>query len=178
MSNENSLLDSLKLPTSNDHKEVSFYLAIAMAIVVGSALAFEHIGGYIPCALCLEQRTPYYVGAPILVLAALSKIITVPAIITRLLILIAGLIMLYGMGLAAFHSGVEWLWWPGPESCGAAADGLSGNAGDLLADLNAKRPPSCDKAALRVFGLSFAGWNVFTSAVLAFFTLRLAVRKA
>lgn len=178
MSKENSFVGSLSSPTSNDHRVVPLYLAIAMAVVVGSALAFEHIGGYIPCALCLEQRMPYYVAVPIMVFASLSKIITVPAVVTRLLILVAGLIMLYGMWLAGFHSGVEWLWWPGPESCGAAADGLSGNAGDLLGDLNAKRPPSCDKAALRVFGLSFAGWNVFTSAILAFFTLRLAVRKA
>lgn len=178
MSEENSIVGSLKSPTFNDHKMVSLYLAGAMAIVVGSALAFEHIGGYIPCALCLEQRMPYYVAIPIMVLAALSKIIAVPAIVTRLLILVAGLLMLYGMGLAVFHSGVEWFWWPGPESCGAAADGLSSSASDLLGDLNSKRPPSCDRAALRVFGLSFAGWNVFTSAILAFFTLRLAVRKA
>lgn len=178
MSKENSFLGSLKSPISSDHKVVSFYLAAAMAIVVGSALAFEHIGGYIPCALCLEQRMPYYVAIPIMILAGLSTIIAVPAVVTRLLILVAGLIMLYGMGLAVFHSGVEWLWWAGPESCGAAADGLSSDAGDLLGDLNSKRPPSCDRAALRVFGLSFAGWNVFTSAILAFFTLRLTVRKA
>jgi len=31
-------------------------LAVGMAAVVGSALGFEHIGGYIPCKLCLEQR--------------------------------------------------------------------------------------------------------------------------
>lgn len=149
-----------------------------MAIVVGTALAFEHIGGYIPCALCLEQRMPYYIGIPVLIIAGLSQVLNLPALITRILILAAGFFMLYGMGLAAFHSGVEWLWWPGPEACGAAADGLSSSASDLLGDLNAKRPPSCDKAALRVLGLSFAGWNVFSSAILAFFTLRLAVRKA
>lgn len=172
------MIDKIFSPISDDHKSVTFYLALAMAFVVGSALAFEHIGGYIPCALCLEQRIPYYSAIPIMVIAALLARFAVPPFLVRLLILIAGLIMLYGMGLAIYHSGVEWLWWPGPESCGAAADGLSNDASDLLSDLNAKRPPSCDKAALRVFGLSFAGWNVFASAVLAFFTIRLAFRKA
>jgi disulfide bond formation protein DsbB len=29
---------------------------VAMAATVGGALAFQHIGGYIPCKLCYEQR--------------------------------------------------------------------------------------------------------------------------
>ena len=49
----------------------ALFLAVAMAVVVGSALGFEHIGGYIPCALCLEQRTPYYIGAPLMLVAAI-----------------------------------------------------------------------------------------------------------
>ncbi|RUU27092.1 disulfide bond formation protein B, partial [Mesorhizobium sp. M6A.T.Ca.TU.002.02.2.1] len=38
----------------------ALFLAVAMAATVGSALAFQYLGGYIPCKLCLEQRTPYY----------------------------------------------------------------------------------------------------------------------
>ena len=49
----------------------ALFLAVAMTVVVGSALGFEHIGGYIPCALCLEQRTPYYIGAPLMLVAAI-----------------------------------------------------------------------------------------------------------
>ena len=37
---------------------------IALAVVLG-ALAFEHLGGYAPCPLCLEQRWPYYLGVPL-----------------------------------------------------------------------------------------------------------------
>ena len=40
-----------------------------MAATVGTALGFQHIGGYIPCKLCLEQRMPYYVGVPLMALA-------------------------------------------------------------------------------------------------------------
>lgn len=36
----------------------ALFLALAMAAVVGGALAFQHIGGYIPCKLCYEQRLP------------------------------------------------------------------------------------------------------------------------
>jgi disulfide bond formation protein DsbB len=38
-------------------------------------------------------------------------------------------------------------------------------------------PPSCTDAALRVLGLSFAGWNAITSAVLAILGLRFAFAK-
>ena len=47
-------------------------LALGMAVVVGSALGFQYIGGYIPCALCLMQRQPYYYGIPVAILGALS----------------------------------------------------------------------------------------------------------
>ena len=39
-------------------------------------------------------------------------------------------------------------------------------------------PPSCDKAALRILGLSMAGWNAIASLVLAIIALRGAVGKA
>jgi disulfide bond formation protein DsbB len=37
----------------------------------------------------------------------------------------------------------------------------------LLDALNSTVPPSCNAAALRVLGLSFAGWNVIASLILA-----------
>jgi len=49
--------------------------------------------------------------------------------------------------------------------------------GDLLSSLDAVRPPSCGEAALRVLGLSMAGWNVIAAAILAFAALRTALRR-
>jgi disulfide bond formation protein DsbB len=146
-------------------------LAIAMAVVVGTALGFEHIGGYIPCALCLEQRIPYYLGVPLMIVAAIAAAMKAPVMITRVLFLAGGGLMLYGAGLGVYHSGVEWGWWPGPADCSGAA-GLTTDASNLLADINAKKPPACNEAALRVLGLSFAGWNVLASVVLALGCLR------
>ncbi len=150
-----------------------FVIALAMAAVVGSALGFEHIGGYIPCALCLEQRTPYYVGAPLMAVAALSAWLGGPSILTRVLALAGGLLMAYGAVLGVYHSGVEWHWWAGPTGC-SGANGAATDATTLLDDLNAKKPPSCDEAALRILGLSLAGWNVIASVVLAAASLRMA----
>jgi len=142
-------------------------LALGMAAVVGSALGFEHIGGYIPCKLCLEQRLPYYVGAPLMAVAFLSSTLRWPTWLTRGLLVAGGLLMTYGLYLGVYHSGVEWAWWPGPTDCGDVGGGVETGGKGVLDALDAFVPPSCDKAALRVLGLSMAGWNAIASLVLA-----------
>lgn len=139
---------------------------LGMVFTVGSALAFEHIGGYLPCALCLLQRDPYYYAIPLgaltMFLAFSKKLVA----LQRILLVIIGIAMLIGAGIGVFHSGVEWGFWEGPASCGGA-QALTTNAGGLLDALNSTVPPSCNAAALRVLGLSFAGWNVIASLILA-----------
>ncbi|MBB3976734.1 disulfide bond formation protein DsbB [Rhizobium azooxidifex] len=142
-------------------------LALGMAATVGGALGFEHIGGYIPCALCLLQRLPYYYGIPVAVLAALSAAFGGPSWLTRGLLLVGCVMMLVGAGLGVYHAGAEWGFWEGPSTCATTAQGISQNAGDLLGDLDAKTPPSCTEASFRYLGLSFAGWNVIASLILA-----------
>lgn len=145
----------------------SLLLAVGMAVTVGSALGFQYIGGYIPCALCLLQRQPYYYGIPVAILAALSAAFGLPSWVTRGLLAIVGILMLVGAGMGVYHSGVEWQFWPGPTTCSTTASSMTENAGDLLGQLNSIKGPSCTDAALRVLGLSFAGWNVITSLILA-----------
>lgn len=163
--------------TRSHHTLTALFLAFAMALVVGSALAFEHIGGYIPCALCLEQRVPYYVGAPLMLVAAIISKAGGPSWAVRGLLAVGGLLMLYGLYLGIYHSGVEWHWWEGPASCATSADAVTKDVGSLLGELSSKKPPSCDAAALRVLGLSFAGWNVLASAALAAIALRSAAKS-
>ncbi len=145
-----------------------------MAITVGTALGFEHIGGFIPCKLCLEQREPYYAGIPVAALALAAAASGWRPVLSRGLLLIVGLLMTYGMFLGIYHSGVEWGWWPGPTDCVAAADAPSTSAGNLLETIDRIVPPSCDEAAGRFFGLSFAGWNVLASVALAAIAFRAA----
>ena len=124
----------LTAPTSLFHTRAALFLALAMAFVVGSALAFEHIGGYIPCKLCLEQRWPYYLGAPIMALAALSASKQAPA--TRSLLIIGGALMAYGFYTAVNHAGIEWAFWPGPADCAAV---------ELEYRNRRRQPPECHK---------------------------------
>ena len=74
---------------------------------------------------------------------------------------------LVGAGMGVYHAGVEWGFWEGPATCATTAQGVTQNAGDLLSDLNSKHGPSCQEASFRLLGLSFAGWNVIASLILA-----------
>ncbi|MDI6028168.1 disulfide bond formation protein B [Corticibacterium sp. UT-5YL-CI-8] len=159
------------------HLATALFLAAAMAAVVGTALGFQHIGGYIPCKLCYEQRTPYYIGVPLMILAAISAALRWPLWVTRGLLLIGGLLMTYSLFLGVKHAGVEWAWWAGPTDCGAVDSVDTGGKGVLDA-LNTFVPPSCDKAALRVLGLSFAGWNAVASLFLAVVAYRGAAARS
>lgn len=163
---------------SSPHLETAVFLLLAMIVTVGSALGFQYIGGYLPCKLCLEQRFPYYAGIPLMALAVLAAAFRWPAALTRMLLALGGILMLIGLGLAVFHSGVEWKFWPGPTDCTAVSMSITTNAGNLLNDMNAIHPPACDTAALRVLGLSFAGWNAIASLILALIAFRGAKKAA
>jgi disulfide bond formation protein DsbB len=151
--------------------------ALGMAVTVGTALGFQHIGGYIPCKLCLEQRLPYYIGIPVAVLALVAAVLRLPPLVVRGLLLVVALLMIWSIWLGVFHSGIEWGFWPGPADCGAVLAPPAGG-GNLLDQLDAFVPPSCDQAAGRFLGLSFAGWNVVASVVLAAIAWVAALRKA
>lgn len=165
-------MTSLTAPTARLQTSTAVFLAVAMAATVGGALAFQHIGGYIPCKLCYEQRIPYYVGAPLMVLAALSGFLRWPPLVTRGLLLVGALLMAYGLYLGVYHSGVEWSWWAGPTDCGMVVAPPDTGGNGVLDAIDSVMPPSCDKAALRILGLSMAGWNAIASLVLATVALR------
>lgn len=159
-----------RMATTPQTRSSAFYAGLAtlgMAATVGSALAFEYLGGYLPCHLCLIERDPYYYGIPLGIIAVVTSALGLPAWIARILLIIIGIMMLVGLGIGIYHSGVEWGFWAGPSSCTSPAGAATTNAGDLLSSLNSVHGPQCDQAALRILGLSLAGWNAVASLVLA-----------
>lgn len=142
-------------------------LTLGMTATVGTALGFQYIGGYIPCALCYMEREPYYYTIPVALAAAIAAALKAPLWVVRLLLAIVLIAMLIGVGLGTYHAGAEWGFWPGPSTCSTPVNAVTTDANNLLNDLNAVHGPSCTQAALRVLGLSFAGWNVIASLVLA-----------
>lgn len=157
----------LTAPTGKIQTISAAVLLIGMAGTVGTALGFEHLAGFMPCKLCLEQRTPYYIGAPLMLVALISSQLKWPSFLTRLLLLAGALLMTYGLILAVYHTGVELKYWAGPADCSAAAVSFTQDAGSLLGSLNKIRPAACDEAAGYFMGLSFPGWNILASALFA-----------
>lgn len=140
---------------------------VAFATIAG-AWIFESYG-YLPCELCLKQRWAYYAGVP-LALAVSLIAPRHPGSAKAGLALLAAL-WLGSMVFGIYHSGVEWKWWPGPATCTAQA-GFTGGLPDL-----SKPAVLCDTPAIRILGLSLAGWNAVISlglALVAFAGLRRA----
>lgn len=146
---------------------IGMLILLVMVFAILTALGFEIIGGYMPCKLCLKERIAYYIGIPltIFLIALLARHIS--GIIVRLIFIILALLMLYNLGLSIYHAGAEYKFWSGPTDCSATATAITVDANNLLANLNSKKPPSCDTAAGYFLGLSFAGWN----AICCFFLM-------
>ena len=152
-------------------------LALAACVfMLGTAHAFETFGKLAPCLLCLKQREVYWVTGTIALIAVVLSRTAWADRVRKPLILLLGVGFLYGAGVAAYHAGAEWKWWPGPAAC---AGGGSVAADDLVALLKGAKitAPSCDKAVWVFAGLSMAGWNAVISLGLAVASFAAGLRK-
>jgi disulfide bond formation protein DsbB len=145
-------------------RQAALLVGLAAAVTTGGALVFEHVWGYRPCKLCLEQRNPYYLAIPLAAAASLM-----PGRWARAGLWLLALIFVVSTGLGAYHAGVEWGFWAGPSDCGGGSGSGAGDVGDFLNQLQTTRVVSCTEAAWRFLGLSLAGWNVLISLALAAF---------
>jgi disulfide bond formation protein DsbB len=148
-------------------------VAAGGAATILGAYYFQYVMGLPPCPLCLEQRIAYYVSIPLAAVVAIAAGRGAPHRQIWYMVLAAGLgvialAMLFNSGLALFHAGVEWKWWPGPQECSGPLNDLTAG-GDLLSTLHNVSVVRCDEAAWRdPFGLlSLAGYNVLISLALA-----------
>ena len=130
---------------------------LCAALISAGALAFVHIlqsQGYIPCELCLRQREVYWTALaialaglppPLLRRRISSERSPVFATFTRIACVALGVCFLVGAGVAAYHAGVEWKWWPGPTSCtvsGAKTAVGAAQVADIFSGKGIAEPPS------------------------------------
>lgn len=150
---------------------------LVSAAMLATAHAFETFGGYAPCMLCLRQREVYWAiltaGLGFMVLVRMPAGQRWRAL--TCLILAAG--FAYSFGLATYHAGAEWKFWPGPQTCSGGSGRVS--TADMQAFLDGAKfkPPSCETAALRLFGISMAGYNALISLGLTGLSLVAAWRE-
>jgi disulfide bond formation protein DsbB len=132
-------------------------LLMSIATIAG-AWIFE-AAGYLPCELCLMQRWAYYAAIP------LTAMLLVAAPLQRAGLYLLALLWIGSMIFGIFHSGVEWKWWAGPTAC-TGSGALSMGLPDLSSPV-----VMCDQPAIRILGLSLAGWNAVISLGLALVAL-------
>jgi len=142
-------------------------------LVIITALAFELIGGYQACPLCLQQRYAFYAAIPLSFLG-LILLSGDHVRIAGFVFLAIALAFLSNAGLGVYHAGIEWGFWPGPETCSGTITPPD-SADTLLKTLDEETGVRCDEAQWRFFGLSFAGWNVLASLLLFIIALKAAL---
>ncbi|HMK88591.1 MAG TPA: disulfide bond formation protein B [Methylocystis sp.] len=139
---------------------VALLIFAAAVAAIGGAWIIEAMG-YKPCELCLLGRVPYYVGIALALATALAAWRGFDGL-ARVGFAALALVFLAGVGIAAYHAGVEYKFWPGPKECtGSLTKDLSPE--DFLAALRRVKPVRCDEPALVILGLSLAGWSALIS---------------
>ena len=151
-------------------------LLFAAIAVILAALGFEHVGGYKPCELCLMQRWAYYFSIPVL-FAGLALVSAEMPKLAAAVFFVVALAFLANAGVAVYQAGAEWKFWPGPAAC-SGQQGLATNAGSLLEQLKSTSVVRCAEPQIRIFFLSFAGWNALISLALFAVGLRAAFAAA
>jgi disulfide bond formation protein DsbB len=134
-------------------------LLVAAGSIIGAFL-FQALG-YAPCELCLKERIPYYAG---IVLAALTLFLAAKGKTSLLPAAFAGLALIFAASavFGIYHSGAEWGFWQGPSDCTGPLDHAA-SMGDFMKQLQSVKVIRCDAVAIRILGLSLAGWNAVIS---------------
>jgi disulfide bond formation protein DsbB len=158
--------DTLALARKDPPLAAAIIVAVAGLATIVSFLFFQYGMGLYPCPLCLEQRNAFYVGVPLAALLWLgaSYGASRKVMVAGFVVIVAA--MLWNAGLGAYHAGIEWKWWAGPQDCSGPL-GNFGTTQDLMKQLGNISLVRCDEAAWRFLGLSLAGWNVLVSLGLA-----------
>ncbi len=144
------------------------------AALLSGALVFQYGFGLPPCEMCIWQRWPHGIAIVIGLaggLLALGEVVPVP--LARIIAYAAILALAVSGAIGAFHAGVEWKWWPGPDAC----------TGGIYIPPPAGEPVNfrfirCDEAAWRFLGISLAGYNAIISIAGALAALSLLRKKA
>ena len=159
-------------------RALALSLTASGALLAGAHL-FEKVGGLVPCVLCLDQREAHWaalaVAAAGLAISKLAKSTLGAAAAVGAIALVYAV----SAGLAFYHTGVEYGYWPGPAIC-AGGVGIGGvDIDNLGASLTQKADaPSCEDVQWRFLGISMAGYNLLASAGLFAFTLFAALSES
>lgn len=151
------------------------FLILASVVALATAYIAEYAFNLKPCHLCLFQRIPY---ALVMVLAGVGFMTRhKPPFFTAVL---WGCILLFivEVGLAGYHTGVEYGVFKGLEGCSSGdipEGGLSLEA--LRQQILTSEVVRCDQPSFVFLGISMAGWNTLYAFLSLVLTALILTRK-
>jgi disulfide bond formation protein DsbB len=159
--------DSFPLARKDPPLTAAVVIVILGCLAIAAVFFFQYVLLILPCPLCLEQRVAFYVAVPLAAMLMLGAQHGASRKVLMLGFLAIVLVMLWNAGLAAYHAGVEWKLWAGPNDCSGPINKF-GNAQDIMNQLqNRISLIRCDEASWRFMGISLAGYDVPLSFFLA-----------
>jgi disulfide bond formation protein DsbB len=153
-----------------------FAALLISAAMLATAHAFQTFGGLAPCELCLKQRTVYWVAGGIAAAAMILVRLPGGARWREATCWLLALTFLASVGVAGYHAGAEWKFWPGPQSCSGGGAVTMASLKDLLNGGGVKMP-ACDRPAWVFLGVSMAGWNALASVAFTALSVAAALRE-
>ncbi|MFD2814422.1 disulfide bond formation protein B [Paracoccus aerius] len=100
-----------------DERQLSLLAGAGSAALLIAALGFQAVG-YAPCELCILQRWPHVAAIAVALLVWWTGRVRALAVLGMIAAGIA-------MGLAIYHTGVEWKLWAGPSHCSGTIGNLA-----------------------------------------------------
>ncbi len=155
---------------TNPYKKYTTQIAlliVALSILI-SVYSAQYGFGYAPCQLCQWQRIPWWIIVVVCIMSLLFN-----RYVSRrfhlYVLWITFLALIASTGLAAFHAGVEYNWWPGLASC-STTQTLPTTSDEIFMAFG-QPAPDCTKPAWIFLYLSMAGWNALISFIAACYCL-------
>ena len=153
-------------------REIASAIVVLGILAVAGTYAFQYLGGLRPCTLCVYQRWAWVIA---ILLCSLTLYSRDRVLLQEIKVVFACLSILTGAGIAAFHVGIENVWWHGFEFCNNAHD-LPKTIEPLKIRILNSVIDSCDKIPWSLFGISIAGYNLFISFIIGISGLAMLLR--
>lgn len=140
-----------------------FFISIIALI---SAYFIEYILGHQPCNLCLIERIPYALS--IIIIFLIYKFKQFEKILIMLLILV----FVFSFIVSIYHFGIEQGYIKESLVCDLQNGSKILSKDELLKELQ-KKTVSCKDVTFKLFGLSLTTFNIFISATITGFLIKI-----
>ena len=149
-----------------DKNNILLLVLFVSIVALLSAYFIQYVLGHQPCNLCLIERIPYALSIIIIFLTYKFKQFE------KKLIIILILLFLFSFIVSIYHFGIEQSFIQESLVCDLQSGSKILSKEELLAELQ-KKTVSCKDVTFKLFGLSLTTFNIFISATITGFLIKI-----